>query len=129
MEIQNFITIIVFSDKLTETEYLDKVKEMKKWLTGIPAAKIKTEPMGIKQLAHKTKAGHTHGWYVTFIYESTTDLINTKLDLMLRKDNDVIKFITLVHEGEYTPDDNNYNIASINEQKKPIDVFNLIFNI
>lgn len=62
------------------------------------------------------------------MYESTQDLVNTKLDLMLRKDDDVIKFITLRYDGDYTPDE--YEEEAKSEQrKKPVDVFDLIFGL
>lgn len=124
MKIQTFETIMIFKDTLTEEEYLDKVKEMKKRVAGLPAAKIKTELMGKKKLAYEAR-GHNYGWYVYFIYQSTEDLINTKLDLMLRKDNDVIKFLTTNFKEDYLPDD--YD-APVN-RKKPVDVFNLIFGL
>ena len=40
MEIQCFETILIFSDKLTKEEYEEKVKYYKKWLAGLPAARI-----------------------------------------------------------------------------------------
>ena len=131
MEIQCFETILIFSDKLTEEEYEEKVKYYKKWLAGLPAAKIRTEKMGKKKLAYDVR-GCGHGYYAQFTYESTSDLINTKLDLMLRKDDDVIKFLTLRYDGDYTPDDYDEETpASIKseQRKKPVDVFDLIFGL
>ena len=131
MEIQCFETILIFSDKLTEEEYEEKVKSYKKWLAGLPAAKIRTEKMGKKKLAYDVR-GCEHGYYAQFTYESTSDLINTKLDLMLRKDDDVIKFLTLRYDGDYTPDDYGEEApASIKseQRKKPVDVFDLIFGL
>ena len=131
MEIQCFETILIFSDKLTEEEYEEKVKYYKKWLAGLPAAKIRTEKMGKKKLAYDVR-GCGHGYYAQFTYESTSDLINTTLDLMLRKDDDVIKFLTLRYDGDYTPDDYDEETpASIKseQRKKPVDVFDLIFGL
>lgn len=131
MEIKCFETILIFSDKLTEEEYEEKVKDYKKWFAGLPAARIRTEKMGKKKLAYETR-GCEYGYYTLFIYESTQDLVNTKLDLMLRKDDDVIKFITVTHEGEYTPDsEENDDSTSIKseQRKKPVDVFDLIFGL
>ena len=123
----------MFNDKLTEEEYEEKVKDYKKWFAGLPAARIRTEKMGKKKLAYETR-GCEYGYYALFIYESTEDLINTKLDLMLRKDDDVIKFLTVSHDGDYTPDeyDEEYaDSASIKseQRKKPVDVFDLIFGL
>lgn len=131
MSIQYFETILIFSDKLTEEEYEEKVKDYKKWFAGLPAARIRTEKMGKKKLAYETR-GCEYGYYTLFIYESTQDLVNTKLDLMLRKDDDVIKFITVTHDGEYTPDseENDESTSIKSEQRnKPVDVFDLIFGL
>ena len=132
MSIQRFETILIFSDKLTEEEYEEKVKDYKKWFAGLPAAKIKTEKMGKKKLAYEAR-GCEHGYYAQFTYESTSNLVNSKLDLMLRKDDDVIKFLTLRYDGDYTPDDDydEETPASIKseQRKKPVDVFDLIFGL
>ena len=132
MAIQCFETILIFSGKLTEEEYEEKVKYYKKWLAGLPAAKIRTEKMGKKKLAYDVR-GCGHGYYAQFTYESTSDLVNSKLDLMLRKDDDVIKFLTLRYDGDYTPDDDydEETPASIKseQRKKPVDVFDLIFGL
>ena len=130
MEIQCFETILIFSDKLTEEEYEEKVKSYKKWFAGLPAARIRTEKMGKKKLAYDVR-GCEHGYYAQFTYESTSDLVNSKLDLMLRKDDDVIKFLTLRYDGDYTPYEDEEASASIKseQRKKPVDVFDLIFGL
>lgn len=132
MEIQCFETILIFSDKLTEEEYEEKVKSYKKWFAGLPAARIRTEKMGKKKLAYDVR-GCGHGYYAQFTYESTSDLVNSKLDLMLRKDDDVIKFLTLRYDGDYTPDEDEYEEAPASikseQRKKPVDVFDLIFGL
>ena len=132
MSIQCFETILIFSDKLTEEEYEEKVKYYKKWLAGLPAARIRTEKMGKKKLAYSVR-GCGHGYYAQFTYESTSNLVNSKLDLMLRKDDDVIKFLTLRYDGDYTPDEDEYEETSASikseQRKKPVDVFDLIFGL
>ena len=130
MSIQRFETILIFSDKLTEEEYEEKVRDYKKWFAGLPAARIRTDKLGKKKLAYEAR-GCEYGYYAQFIYESTSDLVNTKLDLMLRKDDDVIKFLTLRYDGDYTPDEYEETPASIKseQKKKPVDVFNLIFGL
>ena len=130
MTIQRFETILMFSDKLTEEEYEEKVKYYKKWLAGLPAARIRTEKVGKKKLAFEI-SGCGYGYYAQFIYESTSDLINSKLDLMLRKDDDVIKFLTVRYDGDYTPDEDEEAPASIKSEQrtKPVDVFDLIFGL
>ena len=129
MRIQTFETILIFSEKLTEEEYINKSKEYKKWIEGLPSAKIKMDKLGKKKLAYKAR-GCNYGWYTLFTYESTEDLINTKLDRMLRKDDDVIKFITTNIQEDYIPGDyiNGEPEDQVN-RKKIVDVFDLIFNI
>lgn len=131
MRIQTFETILIFSEKLTEEEYINKSKEYKKWIEGLPSAKIKSDRLGKKKLAYKAR-GCNYGWYTLFTYESTEDLINTKLDLMLRKDDNVIKFITTNIQEDYIPGDyiNGEPEDQVNrKEKKIVDVFDLIFNI
>lgn len=128
MKIQTFETILIFTDKLTEEEYINQTNKYKDILAGLPAAKIKTDRLGKKKLAYKAR-GCDYGWYTLFTYESTEDLINHKLDLILRRDDNVIKFITTNLKEDYTPGDY-INGEPISEQKKkPVDVFDLIFNI
>ena len=130
-EIQCFETVLIFSGKLTEKEYEENVKFYKRYFADLPATRIRTEKIGKKKLAYDV-GGCWHGYYTHFTYESTQDLVNTKLDLMLRKDDDVIKFITLRYDGDYTPDEYEEDTpASIKseQRKKPVDVFDLIFGL
>ena len=131
MSIQCFETILIFSDKLTEEEYEEKVRDYKKWFAELPATRMRTEKIGKRKLAYKAR-GCEYGYYASFTYKSTEDLVHTKLHLMLRKDDDVIKFITVTHDGEYTPDseENDDSASAKSEQrKKPVDVFDLIFGL
>ena len=130
MKIQTFETILIFSEKLTEEEYINKSKEYKKWIEGLPSAKIKSDRLGKKQLAYKAR-GCNYGWYTLFTYESTEDLINNKLDLILRRDDSVIKFITTNIQEDYIPGDyiNGEPEDQVNrKEKKIVDVFDLIFD-
>lgn len=130
MKIQTFETILIFSEKLTEEEYINKSKEYKKWIEGLPSAKIKSDRLGRKKLAYKAR-GCNYGWYTLFTYESTGDLLNTKLDRMLRRDDNVIKFITTNFKEDYIPGDyiNGKPEDQVNrKEKKIVDVFDLIFD-
>lgn len=130
MKIQVFETILIFSEKLTEEEYINKSKEYKKWIEGLPSAKIKSDRLGRKKLAYKAR-GCNYGWYTLFTYESTGDLLNTKLDRMLRRDDNVIKFITTNFKEDYIPGDyiNGKPEDQVNrKEKKIVDVFDLIFD-
>lgn len=128
MKIQTFETILIFTDKLTEEEYIDQTNIYKNILTGLPGAKIKSDRLGKKKLAYKAR-GCDYGWYTLFIYESTEDLINHKLDLILRRDDNVIKFITTTFKEDYIPGDyiNGEPEDQVN-RKKIVDIFDLIFD-
>lgn len=128
MKIQTFETILIFTDKLTEEEYVYQTNKYKDILAGLPGAKIKSDRLGKKKLAYKVR-GCNYGWYTLFIYESTEDLINNKLDLILRKDDDVIKFITTNFKEDYIHGDyiNGEPEDQVN-RKKIVDVFDLIFD-
>ena len=128
MKIQTFETILIFTDKLTEEEYINQTNKYKNILTGLPGRKLKSDRLGKKELAYEVR-GCNYGWYTMFTYESTEDLINNKLDLILRRDDNVIKFITTnLKEEDYTPGDY-INGEPISEQKKIVDVFDLIFGL
>ena len=139
MKIQTFETIMIFHEKLTDIEYEEAINEYIRLLKGLPATKIKTDKLGKKNLAYKAR-GCTQGWYVLFTYESTEDLVNHKLDLILRKDDKVIKFLTIKHSEDevedYIPDEfENVVVESeqpdepVKKSKKPVDVFDLIFEL
>lgn len=128
MKIQTFETILIFTDKLTEEEYVYQTNKYKNILTGLPGRKLKSDRLGKKKLAYKAR-GCNYGWYTLFTYESTEDLINNKLDLMLRKDDNVIKFITITFKEDYIPGDyiNGEPEDQVN-RKKIVDIFDLIFD-
>lgn len=131
MRIQTFETILIFTDKLTEEEYFYQTNKYKNILAGLPGRKIKSDRLGKKKLAYKAR-GCNYGWYTLFTYESTEDLINNKLDLILRRDDNVIKFITTNLKEDYIPGDyiNGEPEDQVNKkEKKIVDVFDLIFDI
>lgn len=127
MDIQTFETIIILTDEITDEDYENASYHFKNLLKGLPAAKIKTELLGKKKLAYRTR-GRTSGYYLLFTYQSTEDLINTKWDSILRQDDNVIKFLTTNIDTDYTPDPDEGE-SEQKTVKKPVDVFNLIFGI
>ena len=139
MKIQTFETVLIFHERLTDIEYEETINEYIRLLKGLPATKIKTDKLGKKNLAYKVR-GCTQGWYVLFTYESTADLVNHKLDLILRKDDKVIKFLTIKlsedKAEDYIPDEFE-DVVVESEQpdepakksKKIVDVFDLIFGL
>ena len=72
MKIQTFETILIFHEKLTDTEYEEAINEYIRLLKGQPAAKLKTDKLGKKNLAYNTRCC-IQGWNVILTYESTKD--------------------------------------------------------
>ena len=139
MKIQTFETVLIFHERLTDIEYEETINEYIRLLKGLPAAKIKTDKLGKKNLSYKVR-GCTQGWYVLFTYESTADLVNHKLDLILRKDDKVIKFLTIKlsedKAEDYIPDEFEDVVVESEQldepdkkKKKIVDVFDLIFGL
>lgn len=127
MRIQTFETIIILREQIDEESarlWAEHFKECV--LKPTPAAAIATEHIGRKKLAYPAR-GNQYGWYIIFRYRCTEDLINTKLDLQMRKDDMIIKFLTTNFKEDYIPDD----LKDISEQRRqtPVDIFNLIFEI
>lgn len=142
-------TIMIFSDKLTEEEYQKKVRYYKKWFTELPATRIKTDLLGKRKLSYDIR-GCKYGYYSLFMYQAADGLISSCLEETLRADDDVIKFITVVNDSDYTPDDDDEEIveeieeveedeeeiATANQagikseqKKKPVDILNLIYGL
>lgn len=130
MALKTFETIIILDELLTEEECKKVSYHFKNVLNDLLAVKIKTERLGKKRLAYEIKYC-SQGWLITFKYLSTTDLIHTKLDPILRNDDRVIKFVTVLRKDDedidYEPDPDE-DINKENEQKTPIDIFDLIFD-
>lgn len=135
--IQSFETVLIFSGKLTEEEYEAKVKQYKKIITGLPAARIRTEKLDKKKLPYKVEDCE-HGYYVVFVYETNNDFVEHDLRLILQADDDVIKFLTIEHDGDYTPDEDDGDTEEADcasqspdksEQKQPVDVLDIIYGL
>lgn len=124
MRIQTFETIVILREQIDEESAHLWAEHFKHTvLAPTPAAAIGTEHIGRKKLAYPAR-GNQYGWYIIFRYRCTEDLINTKLDLQMRKDDMIIKFLTTNLKENYIPDD-------LREQKRdtPVDIFNLIFEL
>lgn len=129
---------MIFSDKLTEEEYQKKIKYYKKWFTELPATKIKTDKLGKRKLAYEIR-GCKYGYYTMFMYNAAEGLISSSLEETLRKDDDVIKFLTVTNDFNYTPDDEDEEVedkapadqavTKSEQKKKPVDVLNLIYGL
>lgn len=126
MRIQQFETIIILRPDLIEENVRLWAEHFKECvLKPTPATAIRTDYLGKKKLAYQARCCK-EGWYVLFKYRSTEDLINTKLDLQMRKDDMIIKFLTANLKDDYIPDD---VAQSEQSSRTPVDVFNLIFGI
>lgn len=126
MRIQTFETVVILREQIDEESAKLWAEHFKHTvLAPTPAAAIGTEHVGRKKLAYPAR-GNQYGYYIIFRYRCTEDLINTKLDLQMRKDDMIIKFLTTNLKEEYIPDD----LKEISEQRNhPVDIFNLIFEL
>ena len=98
--------------------------------------KVDFKDIGIKTLAYEIK-GHTEGYYASFIWMGTPEDAS-HLESWLRINDCVMKFITLKRDEKDTElekyikpeeDDVPEPVKSEQKRKKPVDVFDLIFNI
>lgn len=126
MHVQTFESIIILDEYLTEEEYKTALYNLREQLISISATKIKTEELGKKKLAYICRKCH-YGWYIVFTFQLTENL--EKWDSILRKDDNVIKFISRLTEEEYIPDPEPTQSEQSSRLKKPIDIFDLIYDI
>lgn len=89
---------------------------------------IYLKDIGVKNLAY-TARGFRQGHYVLFCYNSNDHWISTDLDLKLRQDEDVIKFLTAnLEEEEKTLAE--YTRISLSEQdNKRIDALDVLLGL
>lgn len=125
-DIKTFETMILLTDELTKDRYEEASVYYKRLIKDLPAKNIKTEKLGKKKLSYAIR-GRCEGYYLYFTYQSTGSIVTTKLDSALRKDDNVLKFVTaLSSKLSYIPDPDEQPDQKI---KKPVDIFNLIFEI
>lgn len=138
--LNHYETIVIFHEELTEEEYDEKVKEYVHTLihgesesdSSLTSSIHKIDKMGKKKLAYDVR-DCTSGWYLMFTHTTSPEMIHL-LDKIMRKDDDVIKFMSVritaeeaIKAGvdldqvmsEQPEDDKKY--------KKQIDAFDLIF--
>lgn len=127
-DIQTFETIIILDEKITEERYNAAAYHFRDLIFGLPGTKIKTEKLGKKKLSYKTR-GCTEGYYLLFTYQSTSGVVVSNLEKQLREDDNVIKFMTILSDKEYNPDPDPDAGISEQKHKRPVDVFDLIFEI
>lgn len=89
---------------------------------------IYLKDIGVKNLAYKAN-GFAQGHYVLFCYNSNLHWVNTILDLKLRQDNDVLKFLsTNLDENSETLSE--YTRISLSEQdNKRIDALDVLLGL
>ena len=142
-ELNAYETIIILRPEFAEekkytkkiNEYVHKIihgdSESDSDSTTIPAAYVhKIDRIGKKKLAYETR-GFTEGVYVLFKYRAPSERI-AQLDLVMRRDDDVIKFMTLRLDAEEAEVLAQEAVISeqpedINAVEKEIDAFDLIF--
>lgn len=119
-----FETTIIFTPDINLQEKLREYEQIFKATTD----HIYLNPAGIKKLSYKVRE-YTTGHYVQFYYNSTTHWVNTNLDLVLRKDDDVLKFLNL--EIDEAPSElTRYNKISLNAKgNKHIDALDVLLGL
>lgn len=132
-------TIIIFSDKLTKEEYSKLVKKYTAIIYDLPmktyTVMIKSvEELGMKTLAYPIKKCK-QGWYAIFRYKISPECIG-KLESILHKDDDVLKFITVkesedeeyeIEDAEYVPDHPEKDVES--EQSSIVDALDVMLGL
>jgi len=132
-------TIIIFSDKLTKEEYSKLVKKYTDIIYDLPMKTYKVvmksvEELGMKMLAYPIKKCK-QGWYAVFTYKINPECIG-KLEEILHKDDDVLKFITVkesededyeTEDAEYIPDHPEKDVES--EQSSTIDALDVMLGL
>lgn len=90
--------------------------------------KVEVTMLGEKKLAYEIK-GHTTGWYATFTYEATPDNM-AEVERLLRTDDDVLKFIAIIHkDGAILEDLPKETEQMTPDNKTPVDVLDIIYNL
>ena len=123
-------TVLIFDGRIEKDEYRWITKRYAEILSDASIEeRIKVNKVGKKKLAYETKEC-TEGWYTVFTYIVDPDLI-PELEKMFRTDKSIIKYMTTVDDykafdlrdaqGDW------FKIRYPDEQKKPVDVFDLIF--
>lgn len=129
-------TIIIFSDKLTKEEYSKLVKKYTAIIYDLPMKTYtvmmkSVEELGMKMLAYPIKKCK-QGWYTIFKYKITSDCIG-KLEEILHKDDDVLKFITVKEseeDEELEEDDAEYIPEDVkSEQPAAIDALDVMLGL
>lgn len=113
-----FETIILASEKLTETQYNEFVEKYKKIITELEEDTIvyKVEKLGKKKLAYEIK-GMKEAWYTIIRFKTEPENLD-KLDRRYRIDSEIIKFIT-IRIDEETEDITEYVSSSPIEEDIP----------
>ena len=119
-----FETTIIFKPDINLQEKLREYEQIFKATTD----HIYLNPAGIKKLSYKVRE-YTTGHYVQFYYNSTTHWVSTNLDLVLRKDDDVLKFLNL--EMAKAPSElTSYNKISLSARcNKHIDALDVLLGL
>ena len=117
-------TIVIF--KPNETIAKEEIKKftniIQEWSKP---KKVKVEDMGIKKLAYEVKHNQ-RGYYAVFTHLCYPEHIN-ELDRYFRKDDQVLKFITIRIDGDPSELED-YVEEEHKEKRKPVDVLDIIYN-
>lgn len=118
-----FETVMIFKPEINLQKKLREYEQVFKNTTD----RLYFHPLGIKKLAYDVKK-YKEGHYVVFYYRSNSHWVNTELDLKLRQDDDVLKFMSM-QAGEVSEEFDRYTMVELTEQNKRIDAMDVLLGL
>ena len=124
-------TILIFDGRIGRDEYRWITKQYAELISEASinsVDRIKVNKVGKKSLAYETKECKD-GWYTVFTYIIDPNLI-PEIEKTFKTDKSIIKFMTTTFDGLDLREAAGewFKIRYPDEQRKPVDVFDLIFN-
>lgn len=118
MALNYYETILIFDGRIEDSKYKPCVDHYIKKITDFGGLFRTVDRMGKKKLAYEIK-GIKDGWYAIFTYkgEAGSDLI-AKLETEFRKDDTVLKFLTVKRDPEEDELSEYAEVAEINVESE-----------
>ena len=120
----NYYETITIFDTEKYKESADTIQNICQEYTG-KKYKIKREDLGIKNLAYEIKH-HKKGYYVVFHWVGTREQCE-QLEIYMRKDDNVLKFITIKIDDSINLEP--YEEDEQEQEQKPVDLLDIIYNL
>ena len=91
---KNYETVFIINPVLSEKQVEDTVKKYKKQLDSCKVKFVCNESLGFKELAYPINKKNS-GFYHLFQYESTDINVVKNLEVELKRDRSVLRYITV----------------------------------